>query len=345
MKKKIYMIGAALIILAMITTGYYLNEMKSLKANNSGGAMGVASGTASVKNTIPAVDNNFQSNCTADDNTTVATASTSKGATTIIMKHRHTYNKSAGVIPVDASLLLAAKVPADDELVVIMDAKETPAISVKTSKSYLGKIPVANKVAKHKKFNLLKNIGFELGYNQSALRNSSISTIPTGNINLGILVNVSMGDHIAIQPGIRYITQGCRLQDEMDMNTKEKLSMHSLEVPVNLVYKFGEVGDARFMVGAGPYISYMTGASDEFSTVNYSDASDVLPSAPRYATGNIKKLDWGVGGFVGVQSPDGLFAKVGGELGMAKIMKNADGSYANRNYNLMVSVGYILGGK
>ena len=343
MKRKTYLIGGAFIILAMVTTSFYLNKRQDQKNNNRD----VAGGIAPVEETTAAVDNYSQNYLIVDDQIAMTTAS--NGATTAILKNRHTQHKSVVVVPADESLLLAAEIPVHDELYVNVDGIETP-VTAETQRDYFGKFPATNKKLSdkktgHKTFRLPDNmLGLEIGYSQSSLDNNHLSGIPIGSINVGLLVNVGFGDHFAIQPGIKYMTKGNRLQSTVNMETNEKLSLHYLEVPVNLVFKFGNVGNARIMVGAGPYVAYMVGAKDKFRTATFTDGTDVIPSTPQYSINSINKFDWGIGGFIGCQSPDGIFAKAGVEAGMMDIMKNTDGSYSNRNTSFMVTVGYILGG-
>ena len=51
-----------------------------------------------------------------------------------------------------------------------------------------------------------------------------------------------------------------------------------------------------------------------------------------------------MGGFVGIQSPDGFFLKAGGESSMTGLMKNSAGGAQNA-YSLMINIGFIMGNK
>ena len=168
--------------------------------------------------------------------------------------------------------------------------------------------------------------------------------MPTGNFNFALVYNVNLGDHMAFQPGIRYITSGTKLQNEMEIDNKEKLTMHNIEVPANLVWEPGKLGNARIMIGAGPYVTYLVSSKDKYQATPYTDDGAYIPSVQQYNTAGINRLSWGLGGFVGIQSPDGFYLKAGGESSMADLMKNSIGG-TQRTYSLMINIGFIMGNK
>lgn len=227
-----------------------------------------------------------------------------------------------------------------------------PDIGIKVEKSmdFTGNMPVVKKrplriKRPRRSFVLPDGLGFEIGYSQSSFCNNSTSNIAIGSLTAGLLFNMELGEHFAIQPGLRYLTKGNKLESNLDVETNEKLSLHYLELPANLIWKPGKVGNARIMIGGGPYIAYLAGSKERFQTPALSDGGDVLPSAPQYSEKNINKTEWGLDGFIGVQSPDGFFIKAGTEFGMMDLNKNSTGSGYGSNYSMMVTVGYIIGGK
>ena len=120
--------------------------------------------------------------------------------------------------------------------------------------------------------------------------------------------------------------------------------MHNLEIPASLIWKPGKIGNARIMVGAGPYVAYVVGSKEKYQATPYTNDRDYTPSTEQYYANNINKLSWGMGGFIGCQSPEGFFVKAGGECGMMDLMKN-NISGNPRTYSLMVNIGYIMGNK
>jgi len=337
--KQRYMIGAGILLLAIIATGFGVNEMRKLDAQD-----GVAAQPASSVNEALATTtgNNTQSGPGAESSTGTE-AITTTGST-----HRRYVKHSASAAGVDDSYEYNS-LPGDPYIAAGI-ANTNKEIRVEKSKTYYANVAdqsavLSAKKHHHLRFRLPENTGIEIGYNQSGLVNSPSGNIPVGSVNVGLLYNLSMGDDFAFQPGIRYLTKGNSLQSELDVNNKEKLSLHYLEVPANLVWKIGKIGNTRIMVGAGPYVSYLVAAKDKYQASPFSDGGGAEPSTQQYATNNVNKFDWGMGGFLGVQSPDGFFIKAGGEYGMKDLMKNSTGANANRNYSMLLTVGFIMGNK
>jgi hypothetical protein len=191
----------------------------------------------------------------------------------------------------------------------------------------------------------LHRIGFgpEIGFNQNTLNHSNTPNMATGNVHVGIVTSISLGDNVAVTSGIRYITKGTKTVGTMDVFSREKLKLHYLQVPADIIYKFGDAGNARLMLGAGPYVSYLVSAKDAIKTSN-DGFVDVLPVAPNFNKNNIAKLDWGFNGFVGVDSPEGLFIKAGVDVGMKDIQQDPVKGSSDRNFSFLITAGYILGG-
>ena len=344
MKRK-YLIGAALILFMILSGSYYLKNQLAPKRK---GEVDAKSGMSDSRSPVIAVDNAPAPPVIYNTPIQIADKYPAKHSP----RTRHKSHPSAA-IDNTADILL----PTDNSLQA--SNKQDVKMNVRISKEYYGVAPevqsTTTKLAKRKNnkhrhpINLYSptiKFGPEFGFNQNGLSNNNLaSNMRIGGVHAGIMVNLRLGDHLALQPGLRYINKGNRTESTLDVSTHEKLTLHYIEIPANLVYKFGDVSNTRVMVGAGPYVSYLAGARDRFSN-NILEGSDVLyPATPIYKTNNIAKLDYGLGGFVGCETPEGIFAKVGVEYGMKDNLKDpATGTYSNRNYSLLISFGYILGG-
>lgn len=225
--------------------------------------------------------------------------------------------------------------------------------SVASNRDYFGKWPYRTVitrplVARRQGFRLWsRNVQFgpELGFNMNGFYNNQTSNMETGYMHAGIAVNIRMGNHFALQPVPRYIAKGNKRGDNMDAAVKEKLILHYASLPVNLVYKFGRPGNARVMIGAGPYVSYLAGVKHRYSNGADGFLDVVNPPVPAYSTSHIEDTDYGINGFMGIESPDGIYAKAGVEYGMKDIQRNpVTGINSDRNYSFLFSVGYLIGG-
>jgi hypothetical protein len=342
MKRKYIIRGGIVLLLlsGLIADDYYINNNHKFTTGNgtstqSSGANKTQDGTLVDNSTTVDINNADEPIAPSTLPIAFATKKNNTHASKTSMRADQTpLIQSSGLNEVSAGVESA------DQLVASNYPEKE--IVVEKRKTYFGNVPVTETKKQHKGISLPANLlGVEVGYSQGALTNNHTQSMQVGNIMAGLLVNVSIGNHFAIQPGIRYITGGNRLLTMNNAND-EKLKLHYLQMPANLVWKFGRPGTTRFMIGATPYVSYLINAKDKLNT-NAQEGNDFTPS-PQYNTGAINKLDYGVGGFVGIQSPEGIFAKVGTQYGMTDILKNADGS-SNRNTTFFASFGYILGGR
>ncbi len=336
--KRVYLIVAALLLLAIIAGDIYFTHR-----NTTNDIALQGPGSLNGSPTSPA-DNVAQTNPVVDP-----TPIQQPAVATPVAYVRHTYRRHSShptrSIPAAGSEELYEPLTPETAEPVALNANPNAEIAVEKSKDYLGKMPAKTTVVTETKterahHNPPKGIGFEVGFNQNSLLNTS-NSIPTGEVHIGLLADLNFGNHFALQPEVEYITKGNEVQND-NLSTREKLITHYIEVPVNAVFKMGQVGNVRFLAGGGPYVAYLVNSKDKFSGPAFSDVIGTQPTA-QYNTGNLKKLDWGAGAFIGCQAPGGLFVKAGAEAGLTNMMKN--NSPADHNFSLLLSAGYILGGR
>ncbi|MES2704355.1 MAG: porin family protein [Bacteroidota bacterium] len=178
----------------------------------------------------------------------------------------------------------------------------------------------------------------------------------------GFIANIGSG-RWAFQPGVRYIMKGAELTTSSNTattrtETKNKLTFHYVEVPLNIVWSSGNWSSNRFMVGAGPFVSYLANAQDKYkvktkNTINEDDEPKVVQEGQRqlavgdpYKDNQLRNYDAGVGGFVGYQMASGMYVKAGAEASLLDLQKsNTLGKFHERNYNFLFTLGYMFGYK
>ncbi len=182
------------------------------------------------------------------------------------------------------------------------------------------------------------HFGIEGGVLQNTFYNDNASRMGTTGFLIGGMADIRMADHFYLQPGLRFEQKGIETETittntMMAVDTKDNISLNYITLPVNLVVKFGDWHDVRFMVGAGPYLSYLVSAQDKYQTtttvygntaarttltnptpvnahVTDEQGTHSLPIGNDAATaGNMRPLDWGVNGFIGCEAPGGLLSK------------------------------------
>lgn len=328
MNKK-YAIGSALLLIGVAATGFLIDEHA-----RAAGQAAVAPSTVNPNGVLGTASDNSAGTVLSPDGYQGINNTGDGSRYHLVTNH----NGALDQIPE----MNETPVPAqnDNEAVALNNADAVVAAAPKIyyNRSIDNSTDNSEKKHHHFRFRLPENTGIEMGFNQSGVTSGQNNSMPAGNFNFGLVYNMNMGDHMAFQPGIRYLTVGSRLQNELEIDNKEKLTMHNIEVPANLIWKPGKLGNARIMIGAGPYVSYLVGAKDKYQATPYTDDGDYIPSTQQYNTANINKLNWGLGGFVGIQSPDGFYVKAGGEYSMMNLMKNNTADNIS-TYSVMVNVG------
>jgi hypothetical protein len=337
--KRTYTIGIAVLLVAIVASNYFLNAHQKLDSGSKlSGAHGAVTPNDNPNYLGPAKPIIVKDEQPAQP-TFVATRSYAIHKSKRITKHLDAIAETNDIYEEENDI--------PDEESIFLNAAHSNVLAAEKTADYYGNIlkSSANEgEEKHHSFHIPQNLGVEIGINQSSLEHTAVSVIPRGNVAIGLLYNINIGNHLAFQPGVSYVTKGVRLQNENDCEIKEKLTTHYMQVPANLIAKLGKVGNARFMVGGGPYVAMLLGARDKFQSSGFSEGADLPnPAKPQYQTGNLNNFDWGFNGFLGIQSPKGLFIKAGAEYGMKDIMKS--GAATGNNTNIMVSCGFIPGRK
>jgi len=177
--------------------------------------------------------------------------------------------------------------------------------------------------------------------------------------NGGVMVNVELGNRVSLEPGLRYIMKGGEITSTSTtglttMEHKEKLTFHYIELPLNIIYNSGDWGTNRFMIGAGPYISYLANAQDKTKDVLtmpegtlVSQGQHKLPVGDPDKGVNVRNYDAGAGAFIGYQMKGGVYVKAGAEVGLLDLQKHSNtigqSGFYDRNYNFLLTLGYMCG--
>ena len=200
-------------------------------------------------------------------------------------------------------------------------------------------------------------------------------------LHFGITIERDLSECFSIQPGVIFDEQGGQRNGLQPITNTSLPSLPSggyyyadfknasilnyIEVPVLVRYKFGGK-QTGFQVNAGPYIGYMTSASQKTSGTSliYIDKNRTpleIPLPPDYiqtvqappqsfdantdVTDSIRRINAGIEGGVGVAIPltdvQTVSLEIHGLYGLTNIQKySEDGT--NHTGNLLISIGYSL---
>lgn len=193
------------------------------------------------------------------------------------------------------------------------------------------------------------NIAPQAGVNLNGFYNTRTTHMETIGFHAGAMVNIGLGEHMALQPGAQYTMKGNKDErttsnEGLSVTTSHQLTLNYVQVPVNLVYKFGALGDARFMAGVGPYVSYLVSSTDKVKTSAKNSENFTMAETTATSGTNLKKWDAGAGGFIGCQLPKGFYATGGLEMGLLNLQQNpSDYKHGDNTYSFLITLGYIIG--
>lgn len=181
----------------------------------------------------------------------------------------------------------------------------------------------------------------------------SLDTKPVMGIKAGAIVEVPVSSHFYLQPGIFYAMKGFKesgsasysvLFYTVNIDVEGKERSNYLEVPVNVLYKFGTPGGGRIFVGAGPYLGYALGGKYDYSISAGGFADTSASESLRVGTDSndhIKPFDFGANINAGYELGMGLFARAQFSYGFLNVMPYTGAS--QKNWGITVSVGYLIG--
>ncbi|HEY6506076.1 MAG TPA: OmpA family protein [Chitinophagaceae bacterium] len=138
------------------------------------------------------------------------------------------------------------------------------------------------------------------------------SYMPRTGVHFGFIGNLSLNakSSLFFQPGILYFNKGRKFAARYDTAISPILSINKtenvnyLELPFNLVYKFKLSKTAKFIIGAGPYLSFFYTGKLKTETVS-KDLSYTIDEnkdpAVGEGPGKYSTMDYGVNGLAGFE--------------------------------------------
>lgn len=131
-------------------------------------------------------------------------------------------------------------------------------------------------------------------------------------VHFGFIANLPFktGGNFYFQPGIYFYNKGRKFSARYDTTVSQTLYVNAsefinyIEVPLNLVYKFPLGRNAKFMLGAGPYLSFFYTGKLKTETVakngDYTLDENKNPGVGD-APGKYAVMDYGVNGLAGFE--------------------------------------------
>jgi len=174
----------------------------------------------------------------------------------------------------------------------------------------------------------------------------------------GFIGDFSLGQFVSLQPGLLVSGKGSKTQsgETTDANYfKATTNPIYLEVPLNLVFKFGAHGGPNFFAGAGPYLAIGIAGKNKiegkFLGTSFSSEDDIVwsdddPTTLNYEEGAgfgiMKRFDYGLNGTAGIDLKKAVIS-VNYGLGLGKLQSGSDNEDANNKHRVLsFTVGFKL---
>ncbi len=145
--------------------------------------------------------------------------------------------------------------------------------------------------------------------------------------HVGGVVGIGLTEKLTLEPGIQFSMKGSQSSED----SKYKLNLNYIDIPVNLRYYFGE-DQTGFNIGVGPYFGFLMSAKAKADD----DDTDVKDF--------INGLDLGLNVGLGYQLEGGFGFGASYGLGFANTIKDPIDDEKATNTNIQVSIRYMLGG-
>lgn len=178
------------------------------------------------------------------------------------------------------------------------------------------------------------------------------------SFHVGLTGDVALTSFLSFQPGILFTGKGAKTEvgNPSDANYyKASSNPYYIEVPVNIVLKAPLNKNAKFFVGAGPYMGIGIAGKNKvegkylgvtFESEKDIDFSNDDPTTLDYEEGAgfgiMKRFDYGLNGTAGLEGKSMLFS-VNYGLGLAKLQSGSDNSDNNNKHRVLsFTVGFKL---
>ena len=156
-------------------------------------------------------------------------------------------------------------------------------------------------------------------------------------LTLGISSQIPLGKNLSFQPALNYVQKGGKINED---GTKDKLSTHFLEVPLNLAFNLLSQ-NSSFFIGAGPSFSLGLWGKDEWESEGISESTDV--KFGKDSDKDFKSLEAGINFITGISLKSGIIITANYNTSITNPMHSI-GGFSQKFYNRYfgIRLGYML---
>ena len=186
-------------------------------------------------------------------------------------------------------------------------------------------------------------MGPEVGGNMCTYFAQSYKTDIFLGLRAGFTANFGITNHWSLQPGIYYVQN--QLNPRSIGGTIPSLKINTIELPVSMVYSFGQDKIALPFIGAGFFAAYNAGGR---TIIPGGDGPQLMPDINRQLSvgsslGNdIRAFDLGIAATAGIKLVNRLFVRLSMQKGLVNLQPiSYPGNYM-RSFAGSISMGYLF---
>ncbi len=172
-------------------------------------------------------------------------------------------------------------------------------------------------------------------------------------VHLGFIADLPFSErsHFYFQPGVILYNKGRKYAETFDTlisniwNLKSNEYLNYIDIPLNIVYKINLGKKAKFILGAGPYLSFFYNGKLKTETYTKRSIYTLTENDPQVGNGEgkYKTLDYGANGLAGFEFGR-VFITANYSRGLANFFKPAGYTAADYKHEVMgATLGIFLG--
>lgn len=183
-------------------------------------------------------------------------------------------------------------------------------------------------------------VGFQAGAVSSNLKvkagDFSGSSKTRSGFTAGLFLEAPLGQNLYISPALNYVQKGSKVKDDFIV---DNLSLHFLEVPLNLIYA-AKPGSSVFL-GGGPSISMGIAGREK---ANFGDGTGSETTKVKFGNGEdeVKRLEFGANLLAGYKTKGGFSIAANYNHGLSKLNHDAQGEGTIKSWYVGLRLGLLL---
>jgi hypothetical protein len=180
--------------------------------------------------------------------------------------------------------------------------------------------------------------GFDAGILSSMAKvtsdNQTSSSKSRIGFNVGVLVDVKMGNDFSFQPGLNFVQKGGK---DDEGSTSADISLNFLELPLDFIYHAkGKTGS--FFIGAGPSLSYGLSGKAKVTSGGVTITESLHLGSSE--NDDLKRLEFGGNVLTGYEWKSGVFISFNYNAGFSNMSPQTGTKWKNNYVGL--HIGFVL---